>query len=62
MRLIRFCQMKRKEDNMMRSVNDDLLDDLEVDSDDLILDDFHDLEIEQVWILILEICYDEYCI
>ena len=60
MKLTRFSQMRKKDDNMMLSVNDDLLDDFHDDSDDLILDDFHDLETEQVWILILEICLDEF--
>ena len=63
MKLIRFCLMIKKDDNMMHSVNDDLRDDLvEVDSDDLILeifDDLEDLDDESEWILISEICYDE---
>ena len=60
MKLTRFSQMRKKDDNMIISVNDDSLDDLDDDNDDLILDDFHDLETEQVWILILEICLDEF--
>jgi hypothetical protein len=47
--------MKRKNNNMMLSVNDDSLDDLVVDDEALILDDFRDFEIEQVLILIYEI-------
>ena len=61
MRLIRFCLMRKKDDNMMHSVNDDLLDDLvEDDNDDLILDDSHDLEIEREWISICEICLEDF--
>ena len=61
MKLIRFCLMKRKGDNTMHSVNDDSLDDLvEGDSEDLILEDFRDLEIEREWISIYEIYLDEF--
>jgi hypothetical protein len=53
--------MKRKDDNTMHSVNDDSLDDLvEGDSEDLILEDFRDLEIEREWISIYEIYLDEF--
>jgi hypothetical protein len=53
--------MRKKDDNMMLSVNDDLLDDLvEDDSEDLILVDFRDLEIEREWILICEICSEDF--
>jgi hypothetical protein len=57
--------MRKKDHNMMLFVNDDLLDDLEVDSEVLILEIFEDsvdLVIEKVWILILEICYEEYLV
>jgi hypothetical protein len=47
--------MKRKNNNMMLSVNDDSLDDLVGDDEASILDDFRDFEIEQVLILIYEI-------
>jgi hypothetical protein len=55
--------MKRKDDNMTHSVNDDLLDDLDDDNEDSILvifDDLVDLEIEKGWILIWEICSDDF--
>jgi hypothetical protein len=53
--------MRKKDDNMMHSVNDDLLDDLaDDDNEDLILEDSHDLEIEHEWISIYEICLDEF--
>jgi hypothetical protein len=53
--------MKRKDDNMMLFVNEDLLDDLdEDDNDDLILVDFHDLEIEREWISICEIYSEDF--
>jgi hypothetical protein len=61
MRLTKFFQMRKRDDNMMHSVNDDLQDDLvDDDNEDLILDDFHDLEMEQEWILIWEIYSDEF--
>ena len=62
MKLIKFYQTKRKGDNMMHSVNDDLLDDWGDDNEVLISEIFEDLEdlvIEKVWILIFEICLDE---
>jgi hypothetical protein len=53
--------MRKKDDNMMLSVNDDLQDDLVVDdSEDSILVVFHDLEIEREWISICEIYCDEF--
>ena len=52
--------MKRKDLNMMLFVNDDLLDDLVEVDEALISVDFDDFEIEQVWILIFEIYFDEY--
>jgi hypothetical protein len=55
--------MRKKGDNMMLSVNDDLLDDFDDDNEVLILEIFEDLAdlvIEKVWILILEICYEGY--
>ena len=55
--------MKRKGDNMMHSVNDDLLGDLDEDNEVLIFEiseDSVDLVIEEVWILIFETCLDEY--
>ena len=52
--------MRKKDDNMMHSVNEDLLDDLDDDSEDSILEDFHDLEVvSDDLILIFEICLDE---
>ena len=53
--------MRKKDDNTMLSVNEDLRDDLvEDDNEDLILVDFRDLEIEHEWISICEICCDEF--
>jgi hypothetical protein len=52
--------MRKKDDNMMHSVNDDLLDDLDDDNEDSILEDSHDLEVvNEDLILIFEICLDE---
>jgi hypothetical protein len=52
--------MRKKDDNMMHSVNEDLLDDSDDDSEDSILEDFHDLEVgSDDLILIFEICLDE---
>ena len=47
----------------MLSASDDLRDDLEADNDDLILeisDDLVDSDDENEWILIFEICFDEF--
>jgi hypothetical protein len=53
--------MRKKGDNMMLSVNDDLLDDSdEEDNEDLILVDFHDLGIEREWISICEIYSEDF--
>jgi hypothetical protein len=53
--------MRKKDDNTMHFVNDDLQDDLvDDDSEDLISGVFHDLEMGQEWILICEICLDEF--
>ena len=61
MKLIKFCLMRKKDDNTMPSVNEDLLDDsVEDDSEDSILDDFHDFEIEHEWISIWGICYEDF--
>jgi hypothetical protein len=60
MKLIKFFQMRKKDDNMMHSVNDDLQDDLDDDNEDLIFEVFHDLEMGQGWILICEIYLDEF--
>ena len=49
----------------MLFVSDDLHDDSDDELDDLsseIFDDFADFEIEKVWILILEIYFDEYLV
>jgi hypothetical protein len=47
MKLTKFSQMRKKDDNTMLSVNEDLRDDLvEDDNEDLILVDSRDLEIE----------------
>jgi hypothetical protein len=57
--------MKRRGDNMMLSVNDDSLDDFDDDSEVLILEiseGLVDSVIEKVWILIFEICFDEYLV
>jgi hypothetical protein len=57
--------MRKKEVNMMLSVNDDSLDDFDDDREVLILEileDSVDLVIEKVWILILEIYFDEYLV
>ena len=35
--------MRKKDDNMMLSASDDSLDDLDDDSEDSILEDFHEL-------------------
>jgi hypothetical protein len=48
---------------MMHFANEDLLDDLDDETEDLILEiseDLVDLDDENEWILILEICLDEY--
>ncbi len=63
MRLIKFCQMRKRGDYMMHSVNDDSLDDFDDDNEVLISEILEDLVgsvIEKVWILILGICYEEY--
>ena len=60
MKLIEFCQMKKRDSNMMLFVNDDLVDDLVERDEVLILVDFDDLVIEQVLILIFEIYFDEF--
>jgi hypothetical protein len=63
MKPIEFFPMKRKGDSMTLSVNDDLHDDLAEDDEAstlVIFDDLVDFEIERRWILIFEICYDEY--
>jgi uncharacterized protein YqeY len=54
--------MRKKDDSMMLFVNDDSQDDLADDDDNegLILEDFHDLEIEHEWISIYEIYLDEF--
>jgi hypothetical protein len=49
MKPTKFSQMRKKDDNMMHSVNDDLLDDSDEDSEVLILEileDLADFEIE----------------
>jgi hypothetical protein len=58
MKLTKFSQMKKRDDSMMLFVNDDLLDDLDEGSEDLISEVFRDLEIEQEWILIYEIYFE----
>ena len=61
MKLIKFFQMRKKDDNMMPFVNDDLHEDSEDDDNEgLILEDSHDFEIEREWISIYEIYCDEF--
>ena len=50
--------MKRKNDSMMLSVNDDLLDDSVAEHEVLILEIFDD-SVDDLLILISEICFDE---
>jgi phosphate uptake regulator len=53
--------MKKRGDSMMLSVKDDLLEGFdELDDEDSISVDFRDSEIEREWILIWEICLEEY--
>ena len=60
MKLTKFCPMKRKDDNMMLFVSDDLREDLEVEREGLIFEVFRDLEIEVgEWILIWEIYLED---
>jgi hypothetical protein len=61
MKLTKFSQTRKKDDNMTHSVNDDLQGDLvDDDNEDLISEAFHDLEMEQELILIYEICLGEF--
>jgi hypothetical protein len=63
MKLIKFSQMKRKDDNMTHSANDDSHDDFDDDHEVLILEiseDLVDLVTEKVWILISEIYLEEF--
>ena len=60
MKLTKFCPTKRKDDNMMLFVSDDLREDLEVEHEGLIFEVFRDLEIEvDEWILIWEIYLED---
>jgi hypothetical protein len=65
MKLIKFSPMRKKDDSMMLSVNDDSHDDL-VDDNEVsiseISEDLVDSEVEKAWILILEIYLDEYLV
>jgi hypothetical protein len=55
--------MRKRDDNTMPSVNDDLLDDLVDDDNEVLISvDFRDFEIEREWILIYEICSEDFSV